>query len=156
MSKISDQDKKDWQNFLSKKEKLPNKDLVQSNKKNYKSSEIDLHGFTLDEANKKIEKFILDSYENGFNKLRIVTGKGLHSNNEKDPYVSKDLSILRYSVPEYIKNNNELMNLITEFKEANIQEGGEGAFYIFLKKKNYKINLERSESLTKVSKFLSI
>jgi len=135
LSKISDQDKKDWRNFLSKKEKLPNKDLVQSNKKNYKSSEIDLHGFTLDEANKKIEKFILDSYENGFNELRIVTGKGLHSNNEKDPYVSKDLSILRYSVPEYIKNNNELMNLITEFQEANIQEGGEGAFYIFLKKK---------------------
>jgi len=135
LSKISDQDKEDWKNFLSKKEKLPNKDLVQSNKKNYKSSEIDLHGFTLDEANKKIEKFILDSYENGFNKLRIVTGKGLHSNNEKDPYVSKDLSILRYSVPEYIKSNNELMNLITEFKVANIQEGGEGAFYIFLKKK---------------------
>jgi DNA-nicking Smr family endonuclease len=135
LSKISDQDKKDWQNFLSKKEKLPNKDLVQSNKKYYKSSEIDLHGFTLDEANNKIEKFILDSYENGFNKLRIVTGKGLHSNNEKDPYVSKDLSILRYSVPEYIKSNDELMNLITEFKEANIQEGGEGAFYIFLKKK---------------------
>ncbi len=135
MSKISDQDKKDWQNFLSKKEKLPNKDLVKSNKENYKSSEIDLHGFTLDEANKKIEKFIVDSYENGFNKLRIVTGKGLHSNNEKDPYVSKDLSILKYSVPEYIKSNKELMNLITEFKEANIQEGGEGAFYIFLKKK---------------------
>ena len=135
MSKIPDRDKKDWQNFLSKKEKLPNKDLVQSNKKNYKISEIDLHGFTLDEANKEIEKFILDSYENGFNKLRIVTGKGLHSDNEKDPYVSKDLSILRYSVPEYIKNNIELMNLITEFKEANIHEGGEGAFYIFLKKK---------------------
>ena len=135
MSKISDRDKKDWQNFLSKKEKLPNKDLVKSNKKNYKISEIDLHGFTLDEANKEIEKFILDSYENGFNKLRIVTGKGLHSDNEKDPYVSKDLSILRYSVPEYIKNNIELMNLIIEFKEANNQEGGEGAFYIFLKKK---------------------
>ena len=135
MSKISDQDKKDWRNFLSKKEKLPNKDLVKLNRENGKSSEIDLHGFTLDEANKKIEKFILDSYENGFNKLRIVTGKGLHWNNEKDPYVSKDLSILRYSVPEYIKSNNELMNLITEFKEANIQEGGEGAFYIFLKKK---------------------
>ena len=135
MSKISDQDKKDWQNFLSKNEKLPNKDLVQSNKKNFKSSEIDLHGFTLDEANQKIEKFIFDSYENGFNKLRIVTGKGLHSNNEKDPYVSKDLGILRYSVPEYIKNNVELMNLIIEFKEANVQDGGKGAFYIFLKKK---------------------
>ena len=136
MSKISDRDKKDWQNFLSKKEKLPNKDLINSNKKNYKSSEIDLHGFTLDEANREIEKFIFDSYDNGFNRLRIVTGKGLHSNNEKDPYVSKDLSILRYSVPEYIKNNIDLMNLIREFKEAPLDEGGGGAFYIYLKK-NY-------------------
>jgi len=135
LSKISDRDKKDWQNFLSKKEKLPNKDLVQSNKKNFKSSEIDLHGLTLDKANMEIEKFIFDSYENGINKLRIVTGKGLHSNNENDPYKSKDLSILRHSVPEYIKNNNELMNLIIEFKEADIREGGKGAFYIFLKKK---------------------
>ena len=135
MSTISDKDKKDWENFLSKKEKLSNKDHIQSNNKNFKSTEIDLHGFTLDEANKEIERFILTSYENGFNRLRIVTGKGLHSNNEKDPYVSKDLSILKYSVPEYIKNNIELMNLIVEFKEANIKEGGEGAFYILLKKK---------------------
>ena len=135
MSTISDKDKKDWENFLSKKEKLSNKDHIQSNSKNFKSTEIDLHGFTLDEANKEIERFILTSYENGFNRLRIVTGKGLHSNNEKDPYVSKDLSILKYSVPEYIKNNIELMNLIVEFKEANIKEGGEGAFYILLKKK---------------------
>ena len=136
MSKISDQDKKDWQNFLSKKEKLTNKDLIKSKKKNYKISEIDLHGFTLDDANEKIEKFILNSYEKGFNKLRIVTGKGLHSNNEKNPYVSRDLSILRYSVPEYIKNNIELMNLISEFKEADIQDGGEGAFFIYLRKNN--------------------
>ena len=135
MSKISDRDKKDWQNFLSKKEKLLDKDLVQSNKKNYKISEIDLHGFTLDEANKEIKKFILDSYENDFNKLRIVTGKGLHSNNDKDPYVSKDLSILRYSVPEYIKNNLELMKKIIEIKDAEIADGGSGAFYIFLRKK---------------------
>ena len=135
MSTISDKDKKDWENFLSKKEKLSNKDHIQSNSKNFKSTEIDLHGFTLDEANKEIERFILTSYENGFHRLRIVTGKGLHSNNEKDPYVSKDLSILKYSVPEYIKNNIELMNLIVEFKEANIKEGGEGAFYILLKKK---------------------
>ena len=135
MSNISDKDKKDWQIFLSNKEKLPNKDFIKSNKKNFKTTEIDLHGFTLDEANKEVEKFIFNSHKNGFNKLRIVTGKGLHSDNEKNPYVSKDLSILRYSVPEYIKTNVELMNLITEFKEADIQEGGEGAFYIFLKKK---------------------
>ena len=135
MSKISDKDKKDWQNFLSKNEKLPNKDNIKSNSLVFKSTEIDLHGFTLDDANKEIEKFIQECFNNGFNKIRVVTGKGLHSNNEQDPYVSKDLSILRYSVPEFIKNNIELMKLINEFKEAPVEDGGEGAFYILLKKR---------------------
>ena len=135
MSKISDKDKKDWQDFLSKNEKLPNKDKIKSNSLVFKNTEIDLHGFTLDDANKEIEKFINECFNNGFNKIRVVTGKGLHSNNEQDPYVSKDLSILRYSVPEFIKNNIELMKLINEFKEAPIEDGGEGAFYILLKKK---------------------
>ena len=138
MSKISDKDKKDWQDFLSKNEKLPNKDSIKTNSLVFKSSEIDLHGFTLDDANKEIEKFIHESFNNGFNKIRVVTGKGLHSNNEQDPYVSKDLSILRYSVPEFIKNNIELMKLINEFKEAPVEDGGEGAFYIYLKKKNFR------------------
>ena len=133
-NQISDKDKKDWQNFLSKKEKLPDKDNSYSKDKVIKISEIDLHGFSLDDANKTVEKFIKDSFDNGITKIRIVTGKGLHSNNEKNPYISKDLSILRYSVPEYIKKNNELMKLIIEFKEASIQDGGEGAFYIHLKK----------------------
>ena len=135
MSKISDKDKKDWQNFLSKNEKLLNKDNIKSDSLVFRSTEIDLHGFTLDGANKEIEKFINECFNNGFNKIRVVTGKGLHSNNEQDPYVSKDLSILRYSVPEFIKNNIELMKLINEFKEAPIEDGGEGAFYILLKKK---------------------
>ena len=135
MSKISDKDKKDWQDFLSKNEKLPNKDNIKSNSLVFKNTEIDLHGFTLDDANKEIEKFIHECFNNGFNKIRVVTGKGLHSNNEQDPYVSKDLSILRYSVPEFIKNNIELMKLINEFKEAPVEDGGEGAFYILLKKK---------------------
>ena len=135
MSKISDKDKKDWQDFLSKNEKLPNKDSIKTNSLVFRSTEIDLHGFTLDDANKEIEKFINECFNNGFNKIRVVTGKGLHSNNEQDPYVSKDLSILRYSVPEFIKNNIELMKLINEFKEAPLEDGGEGAFYIFLKKK---------------------
>ena len=90
----------------------------------------------MDEANKEIRKFILKCYENGYNKLRIVTGKGLHSSNESDPYVSKDLSILKFSVPDFIKNNKELMDLIIDFQEATIQDGGEGAFYIYLRKKN--------------------
>ena len=136
-NQISDKDKKDWQNFLSKKEKLPNKDNYHSKEKVIKTSEIDLHGFTLDEANKAVERFINKSYDEGINKIRIVTGKGLHSDNEKNPYISKDLSILKYSVPEYIKKNNELIKLITEFKEASIQDGGEGAFYIHLKKNKW-------------------
>ena len=138
MSKISDKDKKDWQDFLSKNEKLPNKDNIKTNSLVFRSTEIDLHGFTLDDANKKIEQFILECFNNGFNKIRVVTGKGLHSNNEQDPYVSKDLSILRYSVPEFIKNNIELMKLINEFKEAPVEDGGEGAFYIYLKKKKIR------------------
>ncbi len=131
---ISDKDKKDWQNFISKKERLPNKDEIYIKNDVSGISEIDLHGFTLDEANKEIKKFIIENFNKGINKIRIVTGKGLHSNNEKNPFMSKDLSILRYSVPDYIKKNEDLMNLIINFKEASIEDGGEGAFYIYLKK----------------------
>jgi len=132
---ISNKDKKDWENFLSKKDTLPNKDLVQSKIKNKKTFTFDLHGYSLDEANKKIEHLINSSYENGIRKLIIVTGKGLHSENEKDPFVSKDLGILKHSVPEYINNNKDLMNLIDSITGANLKDGGSGAFYIFLKKK---------------------
>ena len=132
---ISDKDKKDWENFLSSNEKLPNKDLKFSKKKTQKIKNIDLHGFTLEHANQTIKKFIDDCYQNGVSKIIVVTGKGLHSNVEKDPYVSKDLSILKYSVPEYIENNPELMKKIANIKDAKIEDGGSGAFYIFLKKK---------------------
>ena len=100
--KISDKDKQAWDNFLTSDEKLANKDLRLSKKKNLKVDHIDLHGFTLQEANKTIEKFINSSYERDVSKIIVVTGKGLHSNVEKDPYVSKDLSILKYSVPDFI------------------------------------------------------
>ena len=133
-SKISDKDKKDWKNFLSKNEKLPNKDEKLSNKKTFSIKSFDLHGYSLDEANDKINQLVKDSYEKGIKKLVIVTGKGLHSQNENDPYISKNLGILKYSVPEYIKNNNELMNLISQIKEAENEDGGGGAFYIYLKK----------------------
>ena len=133
--KLSDKDKKDWENFLSNKELLKDKDSLELKEKVIKTQSFDLHGFTLDEANKEIDHLIRQSYKNGTSKLIIVTGKGLHSEHEKDPYVSKDLGILRYSVPEYIKNNNELMSMIYEIKTADIEDGGSGAFYIFLKKK---------------------
>ena len=132
---ISDKDKKDWETFLSKDESLPNKDLEISKNKKISTKLCDLHGYSLDEANKKINDLILNSYEAGIGKLVIVTGKGLHSENEKNPYISKDLGILKYSVPEYIENNRELMSLINDIKEASIEDGGSGAFYIYLKKK---------------------
>ena len=131
---ISEKDKKDWENFVSSNEQLPNKDFKLSKKKSFKVKSIDLHGYTLEQANNAIEKFILDSFRKKINKLIVVTGKGLHSQNEKDPYVSKDLSILKYSVPEFIESNKSLMKIINEIKDASIQDGGSGAFYIFLKK----------------------
>ena len=134
-SKISEKDKKTWEEFLSNDQKLPDKDNFQSKIKSKKTRSIDLHGKTLDEANQTIENFIRKSYEDKVHKLIIVTGKGLHSSNEKDPYVSKDLGILKYSIPNFLKNNADLMALISNISEASIKDGGSGAFYIFLKKK---------------------
>ena len=136
--KISDKDKKDWKDFLSSDEKLPNKDNKLNTSPNIKIKHIDLHGFTLQEANKTIEKFINDSHDHNVSKIVVVTGKGLHSSVEKDPYVSKDLSILKYSVPDFIENNTDLMKKVIEIRDAEVKDGGSGAFYIFLKK-NYKI-----------------
>ena len=133
-SKISDKDKKDWENFLSSNESLPNKDSNFKENKTRNVVTFDLHGYSLDEANKTIRKLIFESFKNNVSKLIIVTGKGLHSQNEKDPYVSKDLGILKYSVPEFISKNSSLMSIINEITDAKIEDGGSGAFYIFLKK----------------------
>ena len=135
---ITEKDKQDWENFLSKNEKLPNKDIKIDKKITFKTRSIDLHGYSLEEANKSIESFIIRSYQEKINKLIVVTGKGIHSQKEKDPYVSKDLSILKYSVPEFISNNKNLMKIIYEMKDAKIEDGGGGAFYIYLRKNNNK------------------
>jgi DNA-nicking Smr family endonuclease len=132
--KISEKDKKDWNDFLSKNDPLPVKDEDSSKKKIKKTLTFDLHGYSLDEANNRIKELIEQSYNNGIYKLVIVTGKGLHSNNEKDPYVSKEFGILKNSVPEFIKNDKNLMNLINYIREADIEDGGSGSFYIYLKK----------------------
>ena len=131
---ISDKDKKDWQTFIASKEKIVDKDFKPQIKNHLKVKSLDLHGYTLEQANNAIEQFILKAFEEGVNKLIVVTGKGIHSNVEKDPYVSKDLSILKYSVPEFINNNQNLMRVINDIKDATIEDGGSGAFYIFLKK----------------------
>ena len=132
--KISKKDKKIWDEFLSNNQKLPDKDNIQSKTIIKKTRSLDLHGKTLHEANIIIEKFIKKSYEDKVHKLIVVTGKGLHSNNEKDPYVSKELGILKYSIPEFVRGREDLMKLISNMSEASIKDGGTGAFYIFLKK----------------------
>lgn len=133
--KISDRDKRDWQSFISSKDKIPDKDFRPQANNPLKVKSIDLHGYTLEQANIAIEKFISKSFEEKVSKLIVVTGKGIHSDVEKDPYVSKDLSILKYSVPEFIHNNQNLMKLINDIQDASIEDGGSGAFYIYLRKK---------------------
>ena len=136
--KISNKDKIDWENFLKSKEKLIDKDYREKKNKVYLTRSIDLHGYTLEEANNAIEKFIKKCFSEQANKLIVVTGKGIHSNNEKNPYVSKDLSILKYSVPEFISNNKKLNDMIYDIQDAKLEDGGSGAFYVYLKKNTKK------------------
>ena len=134
--KLSNKDKKDWKNFLSSKDKIYNKDLSLSQKNTNKElvKTIDLHGLSLENANNVINDFINKCFHNNINRIIVVTGKGLRSNNIDNPYVSKDLSILKYSVPEYIRSNINLMKMIKNIKEADTKDGGSGAFNIYLKK----------------------
>ena len=132
-NKLSDKDKKDWQNFLDSSEKLQSKDVDQLNKEIIPEKSIDLHGYTLEEANKQISKFIKNCYVNKVKKINVITGKGMRSKNLEAPYQSKDLSILKYSVPEYIKNNSELMNKIIKIDFESVNSPSKGNFDIFLK-----------------------
>ena len=135
--KIPDKDKQDWENFLNNKEKIPNKDSVYKKNIRYeKIKKIDLHGYTIEEANKAIEQFIQKCFDENVTKIIVITGKGLRSKNIENPYISKDLSILKYSVPEYIENNKSLTQFIIETTDAKIEDGGSGAFYIYLKNKD--------------------
>ena len=132
-----DKDKQDWENFLNNKEKIPNKDSIHKKNIRYeKIKKIDLHGYTIEEANNAIEQFIQKCFEESVTKIIVITGKGLRSKNVENPFLSKDLSILKYSVPEFIENNKSLTQFIIETTDAKIEDGGSGAFYIYLKNKN--------------------
>ena len=135
-NKLSNKDKRDWQNFISNKEKVHNKDLSLSQIKIEKNlvKTIDLHGFSLENANRTIDEFINRCFKTNVSKITVITGKGLRSNNINNPYVSKNLSILKNSVPEFIKSNTDLMKKIKNIQEAKAEEGGSGAFNILLKK----------------------
>ena len=135
-NKLSDKDKRDWQNFISSEEKVQNKDLSLSQMKIDKDlvKIIDLHGFSLENASRTIDEFINRCFKTNVSKITVITGKGLRSNNINNPYVSKNLSILKNSVPDYINANSKIKNKIKSISKAEIKDGGEGAFYIFLKK----------------------
>ena len=140
IKKISDKDKQDWENFLKNKDKIPNKDFALRKKiRQEKIKKIDLHGYTLEEANKAVEQFIKKCLNESVTKIIVITGKGLRSKNVKNPYLSKDLSILKYCVPEFIESNEVLVKMIIEITDAKIEDGGSGAFYIYLKNK-FKFN----------------
>jgi|TARA_B110000093_G_scaffold177496_1_gene214566 DNA-nicking Smr family endonuclease len=137
IKKISDKDRQDWENFLKNKEKIPNKEFVPSKiVRHEKIRKIDLHGFTIEESNIEIEKFIQKCFNENITKIIVITGKGLRSKNTENPYLSKDLSILKYSVPEFIETNQDTMKMIIEITDAKIEDGGGGAFYIYLKNKS--------------------
>ena len=135
IKRISDKDKKDWLNFINNKEKLDNKDFLEEKKNKIQlEKSIDLHGHTLDKANKIIYEFILSCYSNNVRKIKVITGKGSRSKNKENPYQSESLGILKYSVPEYIKSNYELNRVIKDIKETDIEDISKGSFDIFLKK----------------------
>ena len=135
--KNPDKDKQDWENFLNNKEKIPNKDFIHKKNIRYeKIKKIDLHGYTIEEANKAIEHFIQKCFDENVTKIIVITGKGLRSKNVENPYLSKDLSILKYSVPEFIESDVALTRMIIETTDAKIEDGGSGAFYVYLKNKN--------------------
>ena len=137
---VSSKDKKDWLEFIENVGNISPKseDILNINTDTIKVPKLDLHGFTLKESNQKVKKFILECFNLGFKKILIVTGKGSRSKSYDNPYTSEKLSILRYSIPEFIRNEEGLSNIIIKISKAKINDGGEGAIYIFLKnKKNF-------------------
>jgi len=136
IKKISDKDKQDWQDFLNSTDRLENKDQKISSKPNrYIKKSIDLHGYTLEEANQKMNSYIEECFILGVNKINVITGKGLRSKNLNDPYQSNNLSILKHSVPNFIKRNNQLMSKIISIDFEAVENPSVGNFDIFLKKK---------------------
>ena len=133
---VTFKDKKDWFTFTKHLEGVYDKeaDLIRPNTTINKIQRLDLHGLSLNQANKIVKKFIIKSFEDGYKKLLIITGKGLRSKVHKNPYLSEKMNVLKYSVPESIKNDKNLFDKISKISKADLKDGGEGAFYIFLKK----------------------
>jgi len=131
---ISQEDINTWKNYIKNPTDIADKDNIQKDSQSNYRFKYDLHGFTLLEANEKIKEIILSCVEKNYKEILLITGKGIHSNNEKDVYVSKDLSKIRYSVPEYIKSDLDLSKYVLSISNATKTDGGDGAIIIKLKK----------------------
>ena len=135
--KITKKDKKDWLDFISNNEKITNKDNQQILSQNKKIDKvIDLHGYSLENANKIIDEYIKICFSQKVSKINVITGKGSRSKNKNNPYQSENFGILKHSVPEYIKTNPNLMNMIKEINFEDIKNPSKGSFDILLKKNN--------------------
>ena len=134
---VTSKDKKDWIAFTKRLENVYDKenDVIRQNARVDRTQRLDLHGLSLSQANKIVKKFIIECFEEGYKKLLIITGKGLRSQVHKNPYLSKQMNVLKYSVPEFIKNDDDLFDKISKLSVADLKDGGQGAFYIFLKQK---------------------
>ncbi len=132
---VTPKDKEDWATFAKKTEYVFDKDdSFLSPSRNQQLRTLDLHGFSLDEANKKVKNFIIKSFEKNYEKLLIITGKGLRSKVHDNPYISESLNVLKNAIPNFIKDDEDLQSKISSLSPASLKDGGEGAFYIFLKK----------------------
>ena len=144
--KISDKDKADWNTFIKSNDKLPDKDIEIYKKLSEYEKTLDLHGYTLRDANNAVKDLIISSYNKGIKKLNIITGKGMHSDNSKDPYKSERLGILKYSVPEFIQNNDLLVEMIKSIDLKSINNLNSGKFSIYLKsKKKYYFKIKKNK-----------
>ena len=135
---VTSKDTKDWNNFINNTDSVYDKDFAESTSyiETNKAKKIDLHGFSISKANEEVKNFLIKSYEEGYKKIIIITGKGSRSKVHGDPYRSDKMSILRYSVQNFIENEIDLMAIVKKISKADIKDGGEGAFYLFLKNKS--------------------
>jgi len=131
---LKDKDKKDWEKFLENPSNIFDKEIATITKKNSKKFNFDLHGYSIDDANKKVYEIITFCYQNGYSEILIITGKGIHSKSSKNVYISEDFSTLKNTIPDFIKNNSDLSSKISGIEQADKKSGGSGAILIKLKR----------------------
>ena len=131
---MKDKDKKDWKKFLENPSNIFDKEIATTSKKNSKKFNFDLHGYSIDDAHKKVYEIITFCYQNGYSEILIITGKGIHSKSSKNVYISEDFSTLKNTIPDFIKNNADLSSKISGLEQADKKSGGSGAFLIKLKR----------------------